>query len=252
MQIGCCWFDDKHKELINQSNATKWQLNNNEFWVLSVLAKHRGHVVPIELLSFPEELGDYQQKLSVSDIEQIVENFKDYFGKNHCSLIEVIADQGAILYNKVATNHSSLLDSPVKVISSTHYILIILMTLIASYLVHSNLNEPDYKVPTFSEQFITKQGNLVSLNMYQSSDKEDDSTFRLQAKKALRELKKCPVMLWDNITATAASDEKTVSVVLKKRTAEGWEFDNIKLIRESADQRVVNPTWLKEVNICAD
>ncbi|WP_153916284.1 hypothetical protein [Shewanella sp. TC10] len=252
MQIGCCWFDGEQKELINQSNATKWQLNNNEFWVLSVLAKHRGHVVPIELLSFPYGHGDYQQKLSVSDMEQIVENFQDYFGQNHRGLIELIADQGAILYNKVAVNNTSLLDTPVKVISNAHYILIILMTLIASYFVHSNLNKPDFKVPAFNEQFFTQEGNLATLSVYVPSGRSIDEDFKAQVNYGLSELKKCPVMPWDSITATTASDSRTVSIVLKKRIQEGWKFHNIKLFRESENQAVVDPLLLKEVNICAD
>ncbi|GIU52300.1 hypothetical protein [Shewanella sp. KT0246] len=252
MQIGCCWFDGEHKELINQSNATKWQLNNNEYWVLSILAKHRGHVVPIELLSFPEGLDGYQQKLSIAEMEQVIENFQDYFGSNHRGLIELITDQGAILYNKVAVNHSSLLDTPVKVISNAHYILIILMTLIASYFVYSNLNDPDYIVPAFSERFFTQQGNLATLSIYSSGEEYQGDKLIFRANHALSELKKCPVMLWDSITATTASDNKTVSVVLIKRTLDGWKFHNIKLIRESIEQSVVNPAWLKEVNVCAD
>ncbi|MCC4831703.1 hypothetical protein LMH66_03550 [Shewanella sp. 10N.7] len=251
MQIGCCWFDDEQKELINQSNATKWQLNYNEYKVLSILAKHRGHVVPIESLSFPEEHDGYLHSLSLAEMEQLVENFQDYFGDAHRGLIELIADQGAILYTNVVVNRSSLLDSPTKVISNAHYILVILMTIIASYFVHSNLKDSGFRVPDFSGEFITPAGHLAKLYAYESEGSEDyHGGFLSRSENALSELSKCDVMDWDSLLVSIARDNRTISVVLKKRDQDGLHFENIRVIKEDPQMTVVNQDWLKEVNIC--
>ncbi|WP_144210851.1 helix-turn-helix domain-containing protein [Shewanella donghaensis] len=247
MQIGCCWFDDERQELINQSNATTWQLNKNEYWVLSLLAKHRGQVVPVELLSFPND-ESYQQRISDVDLEEIVKNLRDYLGRSHRSLIELIPSQGIILYNKTIASRNSLFDSPNKAISYAQYILIILMTLIASFFVYSNLNGPDYITPDASRQFTTQDGNVANLYLYRSlsSDLNMDSL----ANEMADYLKVCKVMPWDAISATMSKDNYAISIVMKKRLATEWRFHNIKVTRDQLQYDFVTPEWLEKVNIC--
>ena len=246
MQIGCCWFDDERKELINQSNATTWQLNKNEYWVLSLLTKHRGQVVPIETLSFPSDLK-YQSQISQTDLDKIVKNFKKYFGRSHKGLIEIIPTQGIILYNKVISNRS-LLDSPIKVISNAQYIFIMLLTLIASFFVYSHLNGPGYVTPDTSRQFLTQEGNIANLHFYSSESSKVD--IGLMANEVTAHLKACEVMSWDTISATMSEDGYAISLVLKKNISDKWIFHNIKINRDQINYHFVTPKWLKKVNIC--
>ncbi|WP_076540827.1 hypothetical protein [Shewanella sp. UCD-KL21] len=249
MQIGCCWFDDKQKVLSNQSKATTWQLNNNEFWVLSLLAKHRGQVVPIESLSFPTD-GQHQQQISEEDLQQIIALFQDYLGASHSRLIELIPNQGVILYTKVVAGKNGLFDSPNKVMSYGQYIVIILLTLIALFFVHSHLNNQESVKPDASREFLTQQGNVSNLYLYTSKASEIDLDLNSIADRISNQLRNCPIMPWDVISATLAEDNKAVSIVMKKRLPDRWRFYNIKVMRDQAQRRFVTPEWLKKVNIC--
>ncbi|KPZ69776.1 MULTISPECIES: hypothetical protein [Shewanella] len=250
MQIGCCWFDDERKVLINQSTATKWQLNHSEYWVLSILAKHRGQVVPIETLAFLEEEQGCHQKLSVDEMEQLVENFKDYFGDSHRGLIELIADQGVILYNRVVGHHSSLLDTPNKAISNAHYILIILMTLLACNFVYSNLSAPEFVIPDVSRTFESQSGASVVFKLY--GDDKSERDFSEVADTSIAALKQCDTILWDSISATLAKGDNSVSILLKKQVDKGVRFHNIKVLRDNPELLFVSTAWLKKVRICGE
>ena len=78
MQLGCCWFDNTERMLIDQTTATQWHLNDHEYWVLNQLALHRGQVVPLSMLQTVAISGDNPQQISHLELLEIIRKIINY------------------------------------------------------------------------------------------------------------------------------------------------------------------------------
>ncbi|MCL1141273.1 hypothetical protein [Shewanella gaetbuli] len=241
MQIGRCWFDQQKKQLIDQSTEQIWSLNEHEFAVLAQLVFHRGRVVSLEQLS--------PIKITNEELTHVVESICRYLGEQHKSLIEYVPEQGIILHKKVISHPFRLLDSPKRAISYGNYILILILTVLAMTFVYSNLSYPTNTKPNFARQILSTQGNITHLLVY--GNKQNNDSLRRKTEAISRHLRRCNILPWQSITVAFSEDNLNLSVVMKRKNSDGWEFNNAKLILPNLDHYHVHSDWYKEVSICA-
>ena len=248
MQIGCCWFDNEQRLLIDQVQATQWHLNDHEYWVLNQLSLHRGQVVPLSVLEVVAVSGGEVQRLSHSELINIINTITNYLCGCHANLIEYIPEQGVILYANAISKHTKVLDLPNRLLSFSQYTFIVAVLLSVLLFVYSSLNPPLFIQADVLRQILTSEGNITHLSIFAADDNQHG--LDLHADGLTTQLRQCQNLPWDTITAALSSDQHNISIILKNKRGHTGIVHNVKVNFDDIHSPFITQDWLKKVGIC--
>lgn len=254
MQIGSCWFDQHHRQMIDQISENIWRLNDQEFWVLELLTKHRGQVVPIDRLSAMHKEQGASRPNSVmthQDIRKIITAIRQFVGREYASLLEYIPEQGAILYIKPISQKRRLMDSPNKLISYGQYFAMILLSLGTLYFVYTSLSSPKFVQPNYSRVVTSQAGNPVQLMVYTSTSSKERIS-KTVISEMTKEIEQCHTVFWETIIVSFSVDRLSLNIVMRKESDTGWLSHNVKILRNEIFSQSLVPEWLHRVGVCSE
>jgi hypothetical protein len=247
MQIGCCWFDNAQRLLTDQSTATQWHLNDNEYWVLNQLVQHRGQVVPLSLLATVVASGDCAHQLSHAELLDIINKIINHLCHRHINLIEYIPEQGVILYATVTTKRSKILEMPNRLLSLGQYLFIIAILLSILLFVYANLNPPQLAQADVLRQVLTSDGHIIQLFVF-GNDNQQDAL--LHADCLSTQLRLCHHARWDSITMTLSANQGYMSFILTDSSEAIPLVNSIKVSIDNMSTPFISQEWLQKVHIC--
>jgi hypothetical protein len=247
MQIGCCWFDNARRLLTDQSTATPWHLNDNEFWVINQLVQHRGQVVPLSVLATVVVSGDCAHQLSHAELLSIITKIINFLCQRHTDLIEYIPEQGVILYATVTTNRTKILELPNRLLSLGQYLFIITMLLGVLLFVYSNLNHSQLVQADVLRQVLTSDGRIIQIFVFSSYNQQDAL---LHADSLSTQLRLCHHVPWDLINVALSADQHYMSFILTDSSQTIPLVDSVKVNIDNMSTPFITQEWLQKVHIC--
>lgn len=247
MQIGCCWFDNERRLLVDQTRSTQWHLNDNEYWVLTQLVLHRGQVVPLTMLETVIVSGQVAHQLTQGELTSIIHHIIDYLCVSHLNLIEYIPDQGVILYPINQAKHPNILALPNRLLSWGQYGIIIGALLALLLFLWSHIIPPMFTKADVLRQIIAASGKVIQLSIYDGKSPQDAM---LHAECLSTQLRLCHHVRWDSIDAAISADRHYVSLLLTEFTETNWHYKNVKISVSDMHSPFITQAWLHKVNIC--
>ena len=247
MQIGCCWFDNERRLLVDQTKSTQWQLNDNEFWVLAQLVQHRGQVVPLSMLEAVVISGEIAHQLNHTELVNIIYHISDYLCNSHNDLIEYIPEQGVILYPMTQVKHPRIFDLPNRLLSLGQYGVIIGALLALLFFLWSHITPPLLAKADVLRQVITPNGKVIQLSIFDGKHPQDAL---LHAECLSTQLRLCHDVRWDSISAAISTDRHYVSFMLSQSNEPMWRFKNVKVRVDNMHLPFITEQWLHKVHIC--
>jgi len=249
MQIGCYWFDNARRLLIDQSTATQWHLNDNEYWVLSQLVQHRGQVVPLSMLKTVVISGDSAQPLSHAELIKIIAKIISYLCQRHVDLIEYVPEQGVILYATVTTKRTKILELPNRLLSLGQYLFIIAILLSVLLFVYANLNlnPSQHAQADVLRQILTPNGRVIQLFVF-AADNQQDAL--LHADCLASQLRQCHQVPWDSINIALSANQHYMSFILTDSSQMIPVANSIKVSIDNMSTPFITQEWLQKVHIC--
>ncbi|WP_350431635.1 hypothetical protein ABIS04_15470 [Shewanella sp. H8] len=247
MQLGCCWFDNTERMLIDQTTATQWHLNDHEYWVLNQLALHRGQVVPLSMLQTVAISGDSPQQIPHSELLDIISKIINYLCQRHVNMIEYVPDQGVVLYATAMNKRTKILELPNRLLSSGQYLFIIVILLSALLFVYSNLNPPLFTQADVLRQVLTQNGHVIRLFVFGSDNQQD---VLLHADCLASQLRLCHHVRWDSITMALSSNQHYISFILIDSSEIEPVVSSLKVSVDDMSSPFITQQWLQKVHIC--
>jgi hypothetical protein len=247
MQIGCCWFDNARRLLIDQSTATQWHLNDYEHWVLSQLVQHRGQVVPLSVLKTVVISGNCAHQLSHAELINIIAKIINYLCQRHIDVIEYVPEQGVILYATVTTKRTKILELPNRLLSLGQYLFIIAILLSVLLFVYANLNPSPHGQADVLRQVLTPDGHVIQLFVF-AIDNQQDAL--LHADCLASQLRQCHQVPWDSINIALSANQHYMSFILTDSSQTIPVVNSIKVSIDNMSTPFITQEWLQKVHIC--
>ncbi|WP_182770335.1 hypothetical protein [Shewanella sp. SG41-4] len=247
MQIGCCWFDNTRRLLVDQTAATQWHLNDHEYWVLSQLVQHRGQVVPLSMLETVAISGECPHQLSHAELLDIIGKIINYMCQRHTNLIEYVPEQGVILYTTAATKRTKILELPERLLSLGQYLFIIVILLCVLLFVYSKLNPPEFAQADVLRQVLTPDGRIVELFVFGNNNQQDAI---LHADCLSSQLRLCHNIRWNSIQVALSVNQDYMSFTLTDSSEAPPLVNSIKVSIDNMNTPFITQQWLQKVHIC--
>jgi len=247
MQIGCCWFDNTRRLLVDQTTATQWHLNDHEYWVLSQLVQHRGQVVPLSMLETVAISGDCPHQLSHAELLDIISKIINYMCQRHTNLIEYVPEQGVILYTTATAKRTKILELPERLLSLGQYLFIIVILLGVLLFVYSKLNPPEFAQADVLRQVLTPDGHIVQLFVFGNNNQQDAI---LHADCLSSQLRFCHNIRWDSIHVALSANQDYMSFTLTDASETTPLVNSVKVSIDDMSTPFITQQWLQKVHIC--
>jgi hypothetical protein len=247
MQIGCCWFDNTRRLLVDQTTATQWHLNDHEYWVLSQLVQHRGQVVPLSMLETVAISGDCPHQLSHAELLDIISKIINYMCQRHTNLIEYVPEQGVILYTTATAKRTKILELPERLLSLGQYLFIIVILLGVLLFVYSKLNPPEFAQADVLRQVLTPDGHIVQLFVFGNNNQRDAI---LHADCLSSQLRLCHNIRWDSIHVALSANQDYMSFTLTDASETTPLVNSVKVSIDDMSTPFITQQWLQKVHIC--